>query len=148
MGAELPSVLPGKVNNYNKGIKTLAMNKLEMGDTFKIKTLAYKNRVISLTIRSLLFLLRSTEPESQASLESLLGSNSGKSGVMDPGEIEILRKKERTRRTQRRMSKEADPSVEEIESPGPTTALMGSIHRVIDRYVAEKTLKTNLNEIF
>ena len=56
---------------------------------------------------------------SQASLESLLGSNSGQSGVMDPGEV-ILRMKERTRRTQRKIAtcKEADLSVEEIESPG------------------------------
>merc|ERR1712179_385471 len=92
---------------------------------------------------------------------------------MDPGEAEFLRKKERTKRTQRMiatckgsftneikkfistaeyfMSKEADLSVEEIESLGPThrdcaEALLSSLHRVIDRYVSlKKTLEQHMD---
>ena len=102
-----------------------------------------------------------------ASLESLLGSNS-QSDMMDLGEAEFLRKKERTKRTHRMIgtckgsftneikkfistaeyftSKEADLSVDEIEALGPThldcaEALLCSLNRVIDRYVSlERTL--------
>ena len=121
-------------------------------------------------------LLSITIKMSQGSLESLLGSSSGQAELLD-SQGSILRKKEETKRTQRRIgtfkgnftneAKKFISLVEHFEDKYPpddntdltgskmidyATGILSSFNRVIDRYVAlEKTLddwKTLLTDVW
>ena len=116
---------------------------------------------------------------SHASFESLLGSSAGQSEMLDPRE-DVLRRKEQTKRTQRMigtckgkftkeiktfiqnaeyfLSKDTGHSVDDIDLPESglmincANAFLGSLDRVIDRYVElEKTLddwKTFMTDVW